>query len=105
LRPQATDPNTGAYSFVVSVSGTYTIKELPKLGWTPTFAPAPFVVNGGSVAGGITGKNFGNFQNTTISGVKLDDKNGNGIQDPGEPFLAGFVFQARKTSNFGSSTW
>ena len=36
---------------------------------------------------------IGVFQRTTISGVKFDDTNGNGVRDAGEPGLGGWVLQ------------
>lgn len=35
---------------------------------------------------------IGNFRTTSISGVKFEDFNSNGIRDPGEPGLQGFTF-------------
>ena len=43
--------------------------------------------------------NFGNFQLGSISGQKFNDLNGNGIQDAGEPGLAGWTIQLDKDAN------
>ena len=39
----------------------------------------------------ISGLQFGNFQDITISGEKFNDLNGDGMQEPGEPGLAGWT--------------
>ena len=62
-------------------------------GWIQT-APSGggYIVN--QVGSDITDLDFGNEPIlVTLSGVKFEDVNGNGSQDPGEPGLAGFVME------------
>jgi protocatechuate 3,4-dioxygenase beta subunit/photosystem II stability/assembly factor-like uncharacterized protein len=47
---------------------------------------------------------FGNFRFGTISGVKFEDRNGNGVRDAGEPGLAGFVIYIDANDN-GMRDW
>lgn len=42
---------------------------------------------------------IGLFQRTSISGVKFDDTNGNGVRDAGEPGLGGWVLQLLRADN------
>ena len=39
----------------------------------------------------MTGLDFGDFQNITVSGQAYNDLNGNGTEDPGEPGLQGWT--------------
>ncbi|HYD47669.1 MAG TPA: SBBP repeat-containing protein [Terriglobales bacterium] len=74
-----------------------TLREQMQPGW---FATEP----SGGVRSGIAldfdtvqFQNFGNFRDITISGRKLDDRNGNAIQDSGEPSLSGWTIEFRDT--------
>ena len=40
---------------------------------------------------GLNDLDFGNFQNATKSGVKFEDRDGDGVKDPGEPGLSGWT--------------
>jgi hypothetical protein len=76
--------------------GTYTIVEVAQAGWTQT-APVPVGTQTVTVTSGqTTTVAFGNHQATAQPGtlciVKFNDLNGNGKQDPGEPFLANWTF-------------
>ena len=83
-----TDTN-GNYTFTNLAPGTYSVREVEPAGSTQTTAnPADIVVTSGTVVSGVL---FGNFQLASISGVKFNDLNGNGIRDPGEPGLAGIT--------------
>src|SRR6266699_1179728 len=54
-----------------------------------TGSPGTYTV---SVTSGTTstGRDFGNFQAGSISGLKYNDLNGNGVKDAGEPGLSGW---------------
>jgi methionine-rich copper-binding protein CopC len=82
----------GNYNFQGLDPGTYTVSEVLQDGWTQTQPVNPdtytLTVTAGST---LTGNNFGNFQNITISGEKFNDLNGNGVQEPGEPGLPGWT--------------
>ena len=90
---EVTDMN-GDYSFVNVPAGYHTLREIVPPGWSQSapsggvyFADIPF-------GGSISGLDFGNVPTlVTLSGVKFEDSNGNGSQDPGEPGLAGFVIE------------
>ena len=77
-------------------AGSYTVTETSQPGWTPTTA-------GGAtqtvivVAGQTTTVTFGNHQseNGQLCVQKFNDLDGSGKPDPGEPFLAGWVFTIR----------
>ena len=79
---------SGAYSFAGLQVGTYTISEVLQSGWGQSLPASPgtytLVITSG---GAITGKDFGNFLYSTISGTKFNDLNGNGAKDGGEPGL------------------
>ena len=80
----------GSYSFTNLAAGTYTVKEVVPSGWTQTYGKGGYTI---SAVGGqtYTGKNFADFENITISGLKYNDLNGDGNRDAGEPGLAGWV--------------
>lgn len=93
--PPATSPVTtlpsGGICFGVSAPGTYTITELVQSGWTPT-TPNPQTVT--VAPGGLANVFFGNKKKEEkfeICGIKWNDLNGNGKQDPGEPSLPGWT--------------
>jgi hypothetical protein len=113
----ATEPSvvtgaTGFYSFILD-DGTYDVREVCPAatpGWRQSM-PAP---TSGAVTDCGTGfydevtlkapqaetdNDFGNYQNATKSGVKFNDLNANGVKDPGEPGLNGWVIRAYADSN------
>jgi uncharacterized protein (DUF2141 family) len=80
---------SGNYSFSDLPAGTYSIHEVVQAGWMQTTAnPPDITVTGGS---NFTGIDFGNFQPGTISGMKFEDVNGNGMRDAGELGLEGWT--------------
>ncbi|MCZ7393613.1 MAG: SpaA isopeptide-forming pilin-related protein [Candidatus Methanoperedens sp.] len=93
-----TDAN-GNYSFTNLSDGNYTVGEILKPGWIQT---APAVSATGSatytvnISGGnqVVGEDFGNFRDQppvgSISGMKFNDLNANGIKDPNETGIAGW---------------
>src|SRR5262249_17745264 len=85
-----TDAN-GNYSFPDIPEGTYRIREVNQTGWVQTTAnPADIFVTPGSLTTGI---DFGNFHVISISGVKFNDNNGNGVRDAGDEGLSGWTIQ------------
>ena len=90
-----TDAN-GNYSFSDLPPGTYQVGEVPQLGWQQT-APLLFtstltqtvVVNSGLAVQGV---DFGNHASPgSINGQLWYDANGDGVNDAGEPPLAGWT--------------
>ncbi len=78
----------GSYAFRNLATGTYTLSEVAQNGWVQTL-PA-----GGSHSitlkdADISGKDFVNKGNLSISGMKYYDLNGNGVQDKDEPGIPG----------------
>ena len=88
---QLTDAN-GDFDFEGLDPGTYTVEEFVQAGWTQT-APAPPGTFTMTVTAGATvsGLEFGNFQDITVSGEVFNDLNGNGSLDPGDPGLPGWT--------------
>ncbi len=88
-----TDEN-GAYSFTGLKAGDYTVSENPLAGWIQTYPALPgtyaFTISSGTV---LTDYDFGNFKQTSISGMKFNDVNGNGVKDQGENGLAGWTIK------------
>lgn len=92
----------GVYEFRSVVAGTYKIQEAPPASWVITTAAAPNFTVGlrdSVLAVGTPGPgvqiipqlNIGNFQLASLSGIKFDDLNRNGIRDAGESGVAGFT--------------
>ncbi|MBM4165338.1 MAG: T9SS type A sorting domain-containing protein [Ignavibacteria bacterium] len=79
-----TDAN-GNYSFTNLNVGTYTLSEVQQNGYIQTMPPNPgtYSVNIQSGTNAVN-KDFGNFMQGEISGLKFNDVNGNGAQDVGE---------------------
>ncbi len=90
-----TSDANGQYMFPDNiVPGIYTLYEDQKPGWVLTY-PSNLLqeheieVTGGGIIGDL---DFGNyFTNASISGMKFEDLNGNGIKETGEPGLAGWT--------------
>jgi hypothetical protein len=89
--PTAVTDASGDYAIAGVPIGSFTVREVPASGWTPT-APGTGmqlvrVLNGSAIAG----VNFGNRQRTdaTIAGVVFADSDHNGVRDAGEKGLAG----------------
>ena len=79
------------------------MNEQTQSGWTQTYGDTGYTVIAMSGTD-ATGKNFGNFKNITISGMKFNDLNGNGIQDETEPGLPGWTILLTKNSQSDGNT-
>jgi uncharacterized surface anchored protein len=68
----------GTYSFTNLAAATYKVVEVVPSGWTQTggIGGYSFVVASGKT---YTGKNFDDFHNISISGIKFNDITGNGF--------------------------
>ncbi len=79
----------GSYSFGNLLPGNYSVVETLKGGWTQIYSPlSPVNLTAGTA---VTGQNFGNFKNGSISGYKFNDHNGNGAEDSGDEHLSGWT--------------
>lgn len=97
---------TGAYTFTglkpLTGGAAYRVRETVPTGYTKTSTdPADITPQSGATITNATvpGLNFGNFQNVTISGLKFEDKDNNGIQDATDTGLAGWVIYADGNNN------
>lgn len=95
----------GNYDFHSLRAGNYRVVQVPPSGQVQTTANPNDLLSfteqslatpsfAGTITPGIVVDGnlvFGNFRTGTISGVKFDDRNNNGIRDTGEPGFAGFV--------------
>ena len=77
----------GSYKFANLIPGTYTLSEVAMEGWAQTVPQGSYTVD--LKDADVTGRDFGNKGNLSITGVKFYDANGNGIQDSDEPGLPG----------------
>ena len=89
--------SNGDYIFDDILYGTSIIlREVLQAGWTQIFSPSPFNID--SVEN-VTDKDFGNFQNASISGFKWNDKNANDVVNEGEEKLSGWTITLKNSSN------
>ncbi len=83
----ATTDANGNYTFSDLNAGTYRVRQSLQAGLVRTTPnPADIILTPGGV---VTGVNFGDFQQISISGTKFRDTDGDGIRDLGELGLAG----------------
>jgi uncharacterized protein (DUF2141 family) len=73
----------------------YFVREIPQIGYVPTLPRTTDLLGPITLTSGTpsVGNDFGNFQVFSLTGVKFEDINGNGVRDPGEPGLANWVIQ------------
>jgi uncharacterized protein (DUF2141 family) len=93
--PTSVTDKNGLYSFVNLPAGTYHVREVQKDGWISTYpssnpANDEYAVNL-SAGQNVKKKDFGNFKLGTISGMKFNDKDGDGRKDSGEGGLSGII--------------
>ncbi|NET93572.1 Ig-like domain-containing protein, partial [Okeania sp. SIO1H2] len=97
--PFAITNTDGTYTINNIPAGNYTVREVQQTGFTQT-TPDPIVT---VVADqNISNINFGNFQSPelgSISGVKFQDDNQSGFQDPEELGLPGFRIYLDQNNN------
>lgn len=101
--PSTVTDSHGLYYFVGLLPGTYTVREVQQPGWVQTYPSTgkyTITLTGGQIA---KKKDFGNFKYGTISGMKFEDKNGNGKKDPGENGLPGWTINLKGPNNLSNS--
>jgi len=91
LYATTTTDASGFYSFSVCAGGNYEVREEIRAGWSAT-TPTGISFTASSGVDHL-GLNFLNFQCFAVSGKKINDLNGNGVADGGEPGLAGWTIQ------------
>jgi len=83
--------DTGGHYFFGNLPiGYYHISEVMQPGWICSYPPQSFFDVFVYAGGNIFAKDFGNYRASRIYGVKYNDLNGNGMQDPGEAGLPGW---------------
>ena len=100
-----TDAN-GSYLFTGLLPGTYTLTETSQSGWIAGQTGSSKTVTVGTNQA-INNINFGNRQLPlvgSISGIKFNDLNGNGIRDNGEPGLENWEIKLSGSSNQSDMT-
>src|SRR5207249_4290146 len=88
----------GSYSFTDLAPGSYFVQEVVPDGYAQTAGAAGYAVTVGgdgmqSGAAPVADLDFGNFQPGSISGIKFNDVNGDGVRQSGEAGLAGWTVQ------------
>ncbi|MFO0800037.1 MAG: Calx-beta domain-containing protein [Gemmataceae bacterium] len=94
--PTQTTAAAGTYAFAGLAAGTYAVRTVVPGGWTAT-GPAGNSYSQTLAAGGsVTGLDFGSVRQNAVYGQMVNDLNGNGARDGGEPVLTGWrVFDDR----------
>ncbi len=90
--PTGISAGNGAYSITGVKPGSYSVREVVLGGWR-CMDPVTCEYSGVVVQSGATvgGRDFGNATSTTVSGTKWADHDRDGVQDAGEPGLAGWT--------------
>ncbi|NBD16586.1 MAG: S8 family serine peptidase [Cyanobacteria bacterium] len=91
----------GNYAFNFLEAGTYTVAEVVKPGWLPTFPESgsqTVTFGEGEI---VTGIDFGNYlaNPAEVSGVKWNDLNEDGVKDEDEPSLEGWTIYLDQNNN------
>ncbi|MBT3202209.1 MAG: LEPR-XLL domain-containing protein, partial [Phycisphaerales bacterium] len=83
----------GLYSFANLAPGGYQVREVLQDGWRQTY-PNPEVYSFTLISGDVIGgTDFGNVELASISGVKFEDLNSDGVWDAGESGLDGWTIE------------
>lgn len=98
-----TDKN-GNYCFTNLVPGEYKVGEVMQTGWRQTLPSTNFYIVQLAAGQTLTNINFGNKEDATVQlgsicGIKFNDRNGNGVQDNGEPGLPNWTINLTGTMN------
>ncbi|MFL5328347.1 MAG: SdrD B-like domain-containing protein [Gemmataceae bacterium] len=100
----------GTYDFLSLPAGDYLVRQVLPSGWierkngpisaNPTSTPPGKITIPGNAADPTPpfDGEFGDFKLFTVSGIKFEDLNGDGVRGPGENGLGGFVITVRNTA-------
>ncbi len=85
---------SGQYAFAGLAPDAYIVQEVTRTGWIQTYPIDPayhaITLTSGAYVGGV---NFGNFKTISVSGVKYEDMNANGLFDGSDQPLSGeYIF-------------
>jgi parallel beta-helix repeat protein len=86
----ATTDSSGAYSFTNLDPATYRVREVLPTGWLQTTAN-PAAIVAGTTGQTFSGRDFGAFQQISLSGALFQDSNGDGSQQTGEARLSNWT--------------
>jgi hypothetical protein len=88
--PSSVSTSTGDYRIDHVNPGSWSVREVQQAGWTCS-APAGCVHAAQSFAADspLSGRDFGNYRPGSISGVKFNDLDHDGVRDSGEPEIGG----------------
>ena len=89
----------GVYHFSNLLAGTYYVREVPLPGWIETYPASGTDVVVLPAGKGSHSNDFGDFKLGTISGMRFNDLNGNGIKSKNEPGLAGRTITLTEPTN------
>ncbi|MBI4548540.1 MAG: T9SS type A sorting domain-containing protein [Ignavibacteriae bacterium] len=93
----------GQYQLYIFEPGTYTVRERVKAGWVQSYPDTEYYrIEIPDLNTVVNDKDFGNYQSDSVNsilGQKFDDRNRNGIKDPEEEGVAGFVIKLSGPKN------
>lgn len=89
----AVTDGSGNYSIDSVGIGLHNITETAQIGWTQTAPASPysFTAVSGNLTNPVAARDFGNFQNYSISGTKYRDRNSDGDKDGEDDGLSGWT--------------
>ncbi|MDP6542587.1 MAG: SdrD B-like domain-containing protein [Phycisphaerae bacterium] len=88
----------GLYSFDALPPGNYEVRQIDQSGWVRIHPTGPSY-HAIELIDDALGIDFGNVQPGSISGVKFDDLDGDGVKDAGEPGLNGWTIELVDSSS------
>ncbi|MBX7247430.1 MAG: hypothetical protein K1X35_00095 [Caulobacteraceae bacterium] len=102
VSPMGSTGPGGALCFSgVMPPGVYSVTETGQTGWVQTTsagAPQTFTLTPGATVTRLVGNRMVPTSTAKVCIVKYNDQDGDGVRDPGEPTLPGWLFAVRSTS-------